>query len=62
MALAVKASTEACATVTRGMAKIGIDSRSPMASAAITFSMKFGASTTPVKANFGWRSASNTPQ
>ena len=36
-----------------GMAKIGIDSSSPMASAAIIFITKFGVSTAPAKANFG---------
>ena len=62
MACAVSASTQACATATRGMVKIGIDSKTPMASAAITLRRKFGASTVPAKANFGWRSASKMPQ
>ena len=34
------------------MAKIGIDSRSPMARAAITFNAKFGSSTVPAKREF----------
>ena len=62
MACAVSASTPACAKATRGMVKIGIDSKTPMASAAITLRRKFGSSTMPAKENFRWRSALKIPQ
>ena len=50
------------APVTRGMAKIGIESSTPIPRAANTFKRKFGLSTAPANANFGLRSASKIPQ
>ena len=62
MACAVPANTAAWMGVTPGLAKIGMQSKSPMANAATVFSTQFGVSTDPARANFGRRSVSKMPQ